>query len=253
MEEGALMVATHLESALSLQWLTAAIAFQILAGCTSLLSVWQMGNKSIAGPIIGLISQCVAGEVISKGDRDALLIVLRKRDKAMRAVAAQRKAANMAEFEKAISREVRWQEDGTLAQAVDYGIEAAKQADKMIAERCEQLGIPDRFRPRLQWTWATRGENACKERRAELRLMAKAHFDAQEKEALAKVELHSLDVQEKLIAASLTSAEARAFLDKIPTIESLMPPMTDSEVKALFQATVPADIKKIAERARYDA
>jgi len=192
-------------------------------------------------------------ETISKGDRDALLIVLRKRDKAMRAVAAQRKAANMAEFEKAISREVRWQEDGTLAQAVDYGIEAARQADKMIAERCKELSIPDRFRPKLQWTWATRGENAVEERRRELRLMAKAHFEAQEKEALAKAELHSLDVQEKLIASSLTSAEARAFLDKIPSVESLMPPMNEKEVMALFAAPVPPDIKRIAERARYDA
>lgn len=192
-------------------------------------------------------------EILSKGDRDALLIVLRKRDKAMRAVAAQRRAANMAEFEKAISREVRWQEDGTLAQAVEYGIDAARQTDKMISERCEQLGIPDRFRPKLLWNWATRGENAVKERRAELRLMAKAHFDSQEKDALAKAELHSLDLQEQLIASSLTGADARAFLDKVPSVESLMPPMSENEVKALFDAVVPPDIKKIAERTRYDA
>ena len=74
-------------------------------------------------------------EPISKSDRDALLIVLRKRDKTLKAVAAQRKAANMAEFEKAICKEFRYDEDGTFKQAVEFGAQAIADAQKVIAER----------------------------------------------------------------------------------------------------------------------
>lgn len=190
---------------------------------------------------------------ISKGDRDALLIVLRKRDKAMKAIAAQRRAANMAEFERLISQEVHWQEDGTLVKAVEFGADSARQVDAMISERCQELGIPERFRPRIGWSWLTRGENAVKERRAELRLMAKARFEAQEREALAKAEMHSLDVQQRLIASTLTSDEARQFLDSVPTIESLMPPMDESEVMELFNQKPSAEIKRLAQIHHYDA
>jgi hypothetical protein len=195
----------------------------------------------------------MSNDLISKGDRDALLIVLRKRDKAMRAIAAQRKAENLAEFERLISNEVHWQEDGTLVKAVEFGADAARQVDHMISERCQELDIPERFRPKIQWSWLTRGENAIKERRVELRLMAKARFDAQEREALAKVEMHSLDVQQRLIASTLTSDEARQFLGSVPTIESLMPPIVESEVKALFDQKPSEEIKRLAQRHMYDA
>lgn len=37
--------------------MSAAIAWQIAASITTLASMWLMGNKSVAGPIVGLVSQ----------------------------------------------------------------------------------------------------------------------------------------------------------------------------------------------------
>ncbi len=39
------------------EFLNFAFAMQVSAGITSLLSVWCMGNKTMAGPIMGLVSQ----------------------------------------------------------------------------------------------------------------------------------------------------------------------------------------------------
>jgi len=101
----------------------------------------------------------MTNEPISKTDRDALLIVLRKRDKTLKAIAAMRKAANMAEFEKAISKEFRYDEDGTIEQAVEFGAQAIADAQAVIEKRCNELGIPGPFQPRISWRWASRGEN----------------------------------------------------------------------------------------------
>ncbi len=75
-------------------------------------------------------------------------------------------------------------------------------------------------------------------RRAELRKLANAHFDAQEKDAIAKLELHSLDVQQTLIASSLTTEQARQFLEKMPTVDSLMPPLNEGEVQKMLESKI---------------
>jgi len=81
--------------------------------------------------------------------------------------------------------------------------------------------------------------------------MAKQHFEAQEKQAIANMEIQSLSVQEKLISSSLTTDQAREFLEGIPKIEELMPPMNPGEVQQLIEQKVPDNVKQLASYSPY--
>jgi hypothetical protein len=72
-------------------------------------------------------------------------------------------------FEEQLAKEFAFDEDATWKAAHEDPSAAVEAARCAIAERCEQCGIPKWARPELSVTWWERGENASKERRAELR------------------------------------------------------------------------------------
>jgi hypothetical protein len=67
-------------------------------------------------------------------------------------------------------------------------------------------------------------------RRAELRIMAKTRIEAIERKALVDIELSCLRAQEALAVAGLTSDAAKAFIEHLPSIETLMPALSFEEV-----------------------
>jgi hypothetical protein len=106
--------------------------------------------------------------------------------------------------------------------------EAAQQAvgdaQKAIADRCGELGIPSEFQPTLGGAYfIERGENAWKNRRKELRRGAKAEIDAVNRAAQVEIEQISIEAQTQIIAHGPESAAAKTFLDQLPTVEELMP------------------------------
>ena len=78
--------------------------------------------------------------------------------------------------------------------------------------------------------WYGRGENAVKERRAELRRVAKTRIEAIEQAALVKIEMASVEAQTKVTASGLTSEGALAFFEHMPQVEELMPALEFSSV-----------------------
>jgi hypothetical protein len=80
--------------------------------------------------------------------------------------------------------------------------------------------------------YPVRGENVVATRRQELRKVAYTRIDAIAKDAKLQIEQFSLDTQTKLLAGGLESAEAKAFLESMPTPEQLMPPMTRGAIEA---------------------
>jgi uncharacterized protein YlxP (DUF503 family) len=99
------------------------------------------------------------------------------------------------------------------------------EADAEVAAMCTAMGILPEFRPRLNVDWYQRGENAIKERRAELRRAAQAELDSRVKLAHAEIERHSLRQSTELSAGLISSDEARAFLASMPSIDDLLPPV----------------------------
>lgn len=114
-----------------------------------------------------------------------------------------------------------------------------KKANEDVQAEAAKLGIPEDFRPKLSFSWARRGENEYKERREELRRVAKAEIDALEKVARVQIESQSVAAQTEIIAHGLNSEAAVAFLNSLPKIESMMPALDVSEIQL-----------KLAERAR---
>jgi hypothetical protein len=90
----------------------------------------------------------------------------------------------------------------------------------------------EEFRPSLRLGWIGRGENLMKDRRAELRRVAQTKIAAIEAQAVAEIERQSVEVQTRLVAGSLGSASAVAFLEAMPGPAELMPALAVGDLEA---------------------
>lgn len=168
---------------------------------------------------------------MTKAERDDLAKLVRRREKIAKADADRLAAEMLAEFELQVATDYRINDDDVWAQAHAAAEEAIAAADAAVAARCQELGIPQRFRPSIDVYWYSRGEHAAKDRVAELRRVAKSRLDANAKAAKVEIERHSVDIQTQLVARGLESAEAREFLASMPSAEQLMPALTVLEIE----------------------
>lgn len=105
------------------------------------------------------------------------------------------------------------------------------EVDMEIQQICRERGIPENFRPSIHVTWSDRGENGLKWRRAELRKVAQTKIAALIKAAKAEIQSRAQALQEQLVAGMLESDDAKSFLNSMPTVEALMPPLVFKELE----------------------
>lgn len=170
---------------------------------------------------------------MTKGERQELGSLIRKREKVMKAEAEKRSAALLADYDAQSAKIYHWDNDEIWKQAHDEAEKAVEAARRSIAERCQQIGIPAEFAPDLQLYWSGRGHNALAQRRQELRQAAKSRIAAMERDALAQIERLSLQAQTEIVASGLQSEAAQNFLKTMPTMDALMPPVAIDEIEAL--------------------
>lgn len=170
---------------------------------------------------------------MTKSERSELGQLIRKRERVMKSMAAERSAQMLAEFDTQLAAIYSFDDDATWAKAKTEAEKAVEEAKEVIARRCEELRIPREFAPSLGVGWYGRGENAVASRRTELRRAAKSQIAAMEKEVLTKIERMSLNAQTEVIANGLESAAALEFLEKMPALEQLMPTLDVNEIKLL--------------------
>jgi hypothetical protein len=168
---------------------------------------------------------------MTKGERDDLIRLVKQREKVAKTSAEQRSAAMLADFEAKITALHDFDDDAIWSAAVKAAIDAAKKANAEIAKQSTKLGIPKEFQLSLNFNRDRRGQAEYKQRREELRRLAKAEIDALEKVARVQIESESVRCQTEIIANGLNSSAAREFLDNLPKIESLMPPLDVSEIQ----------------------
>ncbi len=176
---------------------------------------------------------------MTKGEREDLIRLVKQRERVAKTSAEQRSAAMLAEFEQQISAVHSFNSNDVWKAAVEAAIEAAKKANDRVVAEADKLGIPREFQPKLNFSWARRGENEYQERRTELRRLAKAEIDALEKVARVQIESQSVQAQTEIIANGLNSEAAITFLNTLPAIESMMPCLDVTQIQA-----------KLADRAR---
>jgi hypothetical protein len=173
---------------------------------------------------------------MTKAERDDLVRLVKQREKVAKTAAEQRSAAMLAEFERQVSDSHNFNRNEVWKAAVDAAVEAAREANAKVAVEAERLGIPEEFRPSLSYSWNRRGEAEYTARREELRRVAKAEIETLEKAARVQIEAQSVQAQTEIIANGLSSTAAIEFLNNLPKIEAMMPPLDVSEIQAKLAA-----------------
>jgi len=199
---------------------------------------------------VGIVPQPAdTGEIgaLTRAERDDLAKVARLRARVARSQVAQREAELLADVEKQLAAQYdiadeAWQEVTAAA------TQAVQEADRQVAERCRERGIPQDFRPSMHVSWFGRGANAVASRRAELRRVAQTRITAAGKAAKASIEAREAEILTELLAGGLTSDAARAFLQSIPTPAELMPPLAVAELEGAARSR---DVARHDELARY--
>lgn len=181
---------------------------------------------------------------MTKSERVELGQLIRKRERVMRSLAAERAANMMAEFDQQSATIYKFDQDEVWEESTKAAQAVVDDANKKIAVRCMELGIPEEFAPSIDFGWCGRGENAVASRRTELRRMAASRVKAIELETLTKIERLSLQAQTEVIANGLVSKASRQFLENMPSLEVLMPALDVNEIKRLQD-------KKLQERNRF--
>jgi hypothetical protein len=168
--------------------------------------------------------------MMTKGERAELQQLLRQRERVLRASAKQRSAELLADFENHLGQIYRFDQDAVWKKAYAAAEAEVEKAKRHIEAQCAKLGIPPQFAPNLGVHWYGRGQNSTKERRAELRKMAETRIAAIEQAAMVEIGKITVEAQTAVAVSGLTSDAARAFCDKLPPIEKLMPQLTYEEV-----------------------
>jgi hypothetical protein len=169
--------------------------------------------------------------MMSRSEREDLQRLIRQREKVQVAAAKQRSADLMADFANQMAAIYRPADDPVWRQAEAEASREIAKAQKRIAARCNELGIPEGCQPSLGVHWNHRGyENAAKRRRDELAAAAKAQIEALERQAIVRIQQASVEAQTELALAGLTSDAAHVFVARLPTVESLMPSLSFQEL-----------------------
>jgi hypothetical protein len=172
-----------------------------------------------------------AKQPISKSERDELAKLVRARVRAAKHDVAQREAELVADTEEQLSA-IFEPLDDAWAHLTKEAQERVREWDEEIAQLCRDRGVRDSFRPKLSLSWQGRGENADKHRRAELRSLAHARIDAAGRAAIAAIERSAADTLEQLFLSGAPTEEARGFLQAMPTVQTLMPPVSVGELES---------------------
>ncbi len=168
---------------------------------------------------------------ITKGEREDLQRLIRQREKVLKSAAKQRSAEMLADFANAMGSEFAFDDDAVWKKATEEAEREVAKAQKAVAARCRELGIPDRFAPSLTLHWRNRGsDNIVDKRKGELRRIALTRIEAIEQKAIVEIEQACLEAQTRIAIAGLTSEAATAFVRALPSIETLMPALSYAEV-----------------------
>lgn len=172
---------------------------------------------------------------MTAAERNDLRSLIRQRARLMKAHVSQRGLELLADFETQLQTYYFYDQDEVWAAAYAEAEKIAKDSNARVAERCKELGIPEKFAPCLSFGWRGQGENAMKKEHTNLRREAKAQIAAIEAAAKTKIEQISVESQTELISDALTTEAAKAFLEQLPSAEALMPVLELKQVQGLLE------------------
>lgn len=180
--------------------------------------------------------QQISGRKLSRNETHDLGMIIKDRSKVLKAHAEEQAAVCMAEFEKNLAAIYAWDQDEVWKKATEDAQKACRAAQEIIANRCEEMGIPKSFAPAVGLNWQGRGENALGQRRTELRRVAKTAIEAMAKAAITKIENQSLDLRTQVVAMGLLSDDAKMFLESLAPVQDAMRQLDFHEMEKKLEA-----------------
>src|SRR4029077_11767705 len=144
---------------------------------------------------------------MNKGEREDLQRLIRQRERVLKSAAKQRGVEMLADFENQMGQQYSFDQDEIWAQAAKAAGVEVERAQKLVAARCRELGIPDRFAPELTLHWSGQGyDNSIERRKRELRTMAQSRVAAIAAKAVTQIEMSCLQAAETIAIAGLSSS-----------------------------------------------
>ena len=168
---------------------------------------------------------------MTKTEREELKRLARERARVAKSDAKRRTADLKAVFEQELITLYDYNRDDVWKAAVEEAKAACEKAQEVVAKRCEELGIPPGFAPRIVFEWQRTGPYAVEYELNDLRRAAYKRIDAMERQAVAEIDRNALDVQTQLVRAGLTSETAVGFLESMPSVVDLMPAVDMTELE----------------------
>ena len=197
---------------------------------------------------------------MTKSEREDLQRLVRQRERALKSTAKLRSKELLADFENEMAAEYAFDDDRVWAQAAKAAEAEVAKAQKRIAARCLDLRIPEKFAPSLRLSWCNRGyDNLIEKRRNELRRVAEKRVEALEQRAVVDIETASVNLQTDIAIAGLTSEIACTFVERLPTVESLMPALSyeavagEADPPVIQQLVSPNALRQRRFRKRHQA
>jgi hypothetical protein len=174
---------------------------------------------------------------MTKTELDTLVKLNRQRGRLVKHEISVAAARRKAEFEQQLATDYDFDRDEVWRAAVEAADRAVNEANRQIQQRCAELRIPKNFRPSLDSVhWYARGENLVKARRAELIRVFDSKNAEIERQAKLEVDRALLRIETELLTTVLESAEAKAFLESLPSPEQLMRTISVAEVEKALSA-----------------
>lgn len=194
----------------------------------------QRRARNVTKTVTKLVTEPLV--VMTAAERQALLVVMRQREKVAMGDAVEYRATLIANFERKLAAIYKPKDHPVWAEAHAAAKRAGEEAQAKVQATFRQLGIPEAWAPGISVGWYGRGENASAERRAELRRVAVTEADRRMKVAQANIKRQSVAAQERVLVAGLTSEAANTLLEAMPTAALLMPEL---ELDAIEKIAAP--------------
>jgi hypothetical protein len=162
---------------------------------------------------------------------------LRARVKAARATIVALGPKLKATFEAEVTRRYPAKGDPVWQDAMKKLDRATEEQRARVADRCEELGIPHRFRPDISGPhWSDWHDcQGYKGLRAELCRVAYLQTDDMLKTRLAEMERDSADIQFEIASNGCVTDAAKTFMARLPSIDAMIPAITIDQVQALVE------------------
>jgi hypothetical protein len=176
---------------------------------------------------------------INKSELEAINRALRANVKAAKATIIALGPKLKAEFEVQLNVTYPASGDSVWKEALNEVYACYQIQQARVEARCQELKIPERFRPQLcPPGWNDGWQRSCsdfKDLRSEMRRLAGIQIDDMLKSRLAQLELDSANIQFEIASQGCITEAAQEFLKRLPAIETMVLPIEVSDIETLME------------------